>query len=138
VIGLVCVFLEVFLAALYFRVTYCPTFRSCTPFTQVPCVYECPWKGLGNVRHLHEWGTSPEGGAIICHVECITQSFFTFFQVGENSQSIMVGFALGRMCARCVDIDHFCTKAPWFSAEVRVDSTEIVRAGVFNCNTAAK
>ena len=25
----------------------------------------------------------------------------------------MDGFAVGRMCVRCVDIDHFCTKAPW-------------------------
>ena len=36
-----------------------------------------------------------------------------FFQFGENIQWITDGFALGRMCARCVDIDHFCTTAPW-------------------------
>jgi hypothetical protein len=46
-------------------------------------------------------------------VGCITPSFLTFFQFGENTQWIMDGFAVGRMCARCVDIDHFCTKAPW-------------------------
>ena len=51
VIDLVCVFCEVFLTALYFRVTYCPTFRACTPLTQVPYVPECPWEGLGNIRH---------------------------------------------------------------------------------------
>ena len=113
VIGLVCAFLEVFLTALYFRVTCCPTFRACTAFLQVPYVPECPAEGLGNMRHLHEWGTSSCGGAIIFRVECITASFFTFFQFGENTQWIMDGFALGRMCTRCVDMDHFCTKAPW-------------------------
>ena len=117
VIGFVCVFIEVFLIALYFRVTYCPpTFRAGIPLIQVPYVCECPVEGLGNMRHLYEWGTSSEGeGAaaiIICHVECITLSFLTFFQFGENTQWIMDGFALGRVCARCVDIDHFCTKAP--------------------------
>jgi len=86
VIGLVCVFLEVFLTALYFRATYCPTFRACTPLTQVPCVSECPWEGLGNIRHLHEWGTSSECGATILPVECITASFLTIFQIGENTQ----------------------------------------------------
>ena len=86
VIDLVCVFLEVSITALYFRVTYCPTFRACTPLMQVPYVSECPWEGLGNIRHLHEWGTSSEGGTIICHVQCITVSFFTFFpDWGEHS-----------------------------------------------------
>ena len=86
VIGLVCVFTEVFLSAVYFRVTCCPTFRACSPIMQVSYVPECPLEGLGNVRHLHEWGTSCEGGATICHMECITTSFLTFFQVGENTQ----------------------------------------------------
>jgi hypothetical protein len=86
VIGLVCVFLEVFLTALYFRVTCCPTFRACTAFLQVSYVPECPWEGLGNMRHLHEWGTSSCGGAIIYRLECITASFLTFFQFGENTQ----------------------------------------------------
>ena len=95
-----------------------PTFRAGIPLIQVPFVSECPVEGLGNMRHLYEWGTSSEGGGagaaiIICHVECITLSFLTFFQFGENTQWIMDGFALGRVCARCVDIDHFCTKAPW-------------------------
>jgi hypothetical protein len=35
--------------------------------------------------HLHEWGTSFEGGAISCCVECITQ-FLDFFQFGEKTQ----------------------------------------------------
>jgi len=61
-IVLVCVFLEVSLTALYFRVTYCPTFTAYAPLMQVPCVSECPWEGLGNIRHLQEWGTSCEGG----------------------------------------------------------------------------
>jgi hypothetical protein len=68
---IVCVFREVFLTALYFRVTYCPTFRACAPFRHVPYVRVCPWEGLGNIRHLHEWGTSYEGGVIICNVGCI-------------------------------------------------------------------
>ena len=57
-----CVFIEVFLSALYFRVTCCPTFRACTPFLQVPYVPECPAEGLENIRHLREWGTSCWGG----------------------------------------------------------------------------
>jgi len=106
-------FLQSFFTALYFRVAYCPTFRAGTPFMHVPYVGECPWEGLGNIRHLHEWGAGSDDGAIICHVGCITPSFLTFFQPGENSQCIMDGFTLGRMCARGVDIDHFCTKSPW-------------------------
>jgi hypothetical protein len=54
VIGLICVFLELFLTALYFRVAYCRTFTACIPFTQVPYVSECPWEGLWNIRHLRE------------------------------------------------------------------------------------
>jgi hypothetical protein len=113
VIGLVCVFIEVFLSALHFRVTCCPTFRACTPFLQVPYVTERPVEGPGNIRHLREWGTSSKGGAIIWHVGCIALSVLTFFQFGENTQWIMDGFALGRMHARRVDIDHLCTKPPW-------------------------
>jgi hypothetical protein len=63
-----------------------PTFRAGTPFAQVPYVAECPVEGLGNMRHLREWGTSSEGGATICHVQCINPSFLTFFQVGEKTQ----------------------------------------------------
>jgi len=87
-------------------------FGACAPLMQVSCVPECPWEGLGNMRHLCEWGTSSEGGAVICHVECITQSV-AFFQFGENAEWIVDGFALGKMCARCMDIDHFCTKSSW-------------------------
>ena len=64
VIDLVCVFLEVSLTALYFRVTYCPTFRACTPLMQVPYVPQSLPRALRNIRHLHEWGTSSEGGAV--------------------------------------------------------------------------
>ena len=87
-----------------------PTFRACAPFMQVPYVPECRWEGLGDIRHLHEWGTSSEVGG---SVECITPSFLTFFQSGENTWWIVDGFAVGWTCARRVDIDHFCTKAPW-------------------------
>jgi hypothetical protein len=86
VIGLVCVFLDVSLTAVYFRVTYCPTVRACATLMQVPYVSECPWEVLGNMRHFCVWGTSSEGWAIICHVGCITLSFLTFFPVwGEHS-----------------------------------------------------
>jgi hypothetical protein len=85
------------------------TFRACTPVMQVPLFPSA----LGNIKHLCEWGTSSWGWAIYCPVECITPSCLNFFQFGENTQWIMDGFALGRMCARCVDIDCFCTKAPW-------------------------
>jgi hypothetical protein len=96
VIGLVCVLLEVFLTALYFRVTYCPTFRACTPFMQVLYVPEYAWEVLGKIRHLREWGTSSEDVTVSCHVECITQSVLTFSQFGENT-----GFALGMWCQVC-------------------------------------
>jgi hypothetical protein len=57
----------------------------CCPFMQVPYVRECPLEGLGNIRHLHEWGASSGVGAIICHMECITE-FLDFFPVwGEHS-----------------------------------------------------
>jgi hypothetical protein len=85
VTDLVCVVLEVFLTAVYFRVTCCPIFRACAPLMQVPYVPECPWEGLGNMRHLHEWGTGSADGAKICHVDYITPAFLTFFQFGENT-----------------------------------------------------
>jgi len=82
-IDLVCVFLEVFLTALHSRVIYCP------PSSELVLhVYKCPvfLSALGNTRHLREWGTISEDGEIICHVECITLSFLTFFPVwGEQS-----------------------------------------------------
>ena len=72
-IGLVCVFLEVFLTALYFRVTYCLTFRACAPFMQVPYVAECPWEGLGEHKalvwvgyKLWMWGNSLPCGVYYC------------------------------------------------------------------------
>jgi hypothetical protein len=41
---------------------YCPTFRACTPLTQVPYVPKSLNRALRNIRHLHEWSTSSEGG----------------------------------------------------------------------------
>ena len=96
----------VILTALYLRVTYYPTFRACTPFTHVPYVCECPWEGLGNTRHLHEWGTNSEDGAISCHVEYITPSFFTIFQfggtLGESRMSLLWGGCVTRMFSHTV------------------------------------
>ena len=113
VIGLVCLFTEVFLSAVYFRVTCCPTFRACSPFMQVPlCSWVPCWgtwehKALVGVGYkLLRWGNNLQSGVYY-------SKFLDFFQFGENTQWIMDGFALGRMCARCADIDHFCTKAPW-------------------------
>ena len=103
VIGLVCVFLEVFLTALYFRVTYCPHLQSLYSIhASALCFWVPLWgtwehKALAWVGYkLWGWGNN-----------------LTFFQFGENTQWIMDGFAMGRMCARHVDIDHFCAKAPW-------------------------
>jgi hypothetical protein len=42
--------------------------------------------------HLHEWGTSFEGEAESCCVECITPSFLIFFQFGEKTQWIIYLF----------------------------------------------
>jgi len=41
---------------------YCPTTRACTPLTQVPYVPKSLPRALRNIRHLHEWSTSSEGG----------------------------------------------------------------------------
>ena len=43
---------------------YCPTFRACTPLMQVPYVPQSLPRALRNIRHLHEWGTSSEVGAV--------------------------------------------------------------------------
>jgi len=51
VTGLVCVCLEVFLTALYLRLSYSLTFTACTALKQMPHVPECRWEVLGNMRH---------------------------------------------------------------------------------------
>ena len=111
VIDVLYVFLEEsFFTALYFRMSYCPP-----PSELVLHSHKCLMflSALGNIRHLHKWDTISEDAEIICHVGCVTPCFSTFFQFGENTRWFTDGFALGRMCARCVDICHFCTKAPW-------------------------
>jgi len=47
IIGLLCVFLEVFLTALYFREICCPTFRACAPFMQAPMFLSALGRDLG-------------------------------------------------------------------------------------------
>ena len=42
--------------------TYFPTFKACTPLTQVPCVPKSLPRALRNIMHLREWGTSSEDG----------------------------------------------------------------------------
>ena len=83
---------RVFLTVLYFRKTYC---------TPVQSLYSI---------HAHAV-QALKVGAISCSVKYITLSVLSFFQVWENTQWIMDGFAWGRMCARYVDIDHSSTKA---------------------------
>ena len=77
---------EVFLTALSFSDLLPPPSEVVLHSCRCLNVPECPWEGLGTIRHLRERGASSEGGAIICHVECITPSFLTFFQFGENTQ----------------------------------------------------
>ena len=73
----------------------------------VPCWGIWEHKALVWVGYkLLRWGNNLQSGVYY-------SKFLDFFQFGENTQWIMDGFALGRMCARCADIDHFCTKAPW-------------------------
>ena len=43
---------------------YCPTFRACSPLTQVPCVPKSLARALRNIRHLHEWSTGSECAAV--------------------------------------------------------------------------
>ena len=43
---------------------YCPNFRACTLLMQVPYVPKCLPGALSNIRHLNEWSTSSEGGAV--------------------------------------------------------------------------
>ena len=81
-IDLICVFLEVFLTALYFRVT----FRACTPLIQVPCVPECLWEGLGEHEALVWVGYKllQRGNNLPCGVYYC--KFLDFFPVwGEHS-----------------------------------------------------
>ena len=43
---------------------YCPIVRPCTPLMQVPYVPKSLPRALTNIRHMHEWSTSSEGGAV--------------------------------------------------------------------------
>ena len=42
----------------------CPTFTACTPLMQMPYVPKSLPRALRNIRHLREWSTSSEGGAV--------------------------------------------------------------------------
>jgi len=78
VIGLVHVFLAVFLTALHFRVAYCSTFRAGTPSTHVPYVAECPWEGLVWMDcRVWRWGNNLPCGMYYC-------KFLHFFPVWEE------------------------------------------------------
>jgi hypothetical protein len=114
VFGLLCVFLELVLTALFFRVTYCPHLQS---LCSIHASALCFWVPLGGTwEHkalawvgykLLRWGD------MLPHGVYYSKFLDFFFQLGKNTQWIMDGFALGRTCARFVDIDHSCTKAPW-------------------------
>jgi hypothetical protein len=82
VIGLVCVFLVSLLYSTLFQSDLRPP-PSELVLNSCKCLMflSAPGRGLGNIGHLCEWGTSSEGGAKICHVECITMSFLIFFPV---------------------------------------------------------
>jgi hypothetical protein len=43
---------------------YCPTIRACTPPMQVPYVPKSLPRAHRNIRHMPEWSTSSEDGAI--------------------------------------------------------------------------
>ena len=104
VIGLVCVFLEVFLTALYFRVTYCPYLQS---LCSIHACALCSWEALGNIRHFCEWGTSCEGGGsnLLCGV--YYASFLTFFPAwGEHSVN------QGQLCSM-EDVRQVCGRRPF-------------------------
>jgi hypothetical protein len=92
---IVCVFLEVFLTALYFRVTYCPIFRACAPFRHVPYVPVCPWEGLGNMS-----GVQADSGAIICHIKCINPIVVVFSSLGKlvNRGWLCTGVDVWEVC----------------------------------------
>jgi hypothetical protein len=73
----------------------------------VPCWGIGEHKALVGVGYkLLWWGNNLQSGVYY-------SKFLDFFHFGENTQWIMDGFALGRMCARCADLEHFCTTAPW-------------------------
>jgi len=56
--------------------TYCPTFGACTPLTQVPHVPKYLPRVLRNTRHLCEWSTSSEGGAVHhSEIKCCKNDF---------------------------------------------------------------
>jgi hypothetical protein len=107
IIGLVCVFLS---HSTLFQSDLLPHFQS---LWSIQACALCFWVPLGGTWglawggcKLWRWGNTLQCWVYYCE-------FLEFFQFGENTQWIMDGFAVGRMCARSVDIDHFCTKAPW-------------------------
>jgi len=55
---------------------YCPTFRVCTPLTQVPHVPKSLPRALRNIRHLHEWSTALKVGAVRhSEIKCCKKGF---------------------------------------------------------------
>jgi len=55
---------------------YCPNFRACTLLMQVPYVPKSLPGALSNIRHLNEWSTSPEGGAVShSAIKCCKKDF---------------------------------------------------------------
>jgi len=81
--------------------------QACALCFWVPLGRTWEHKALGWTGYkLWRWGNTLPCWVYYCE-------FLEFFQFGENTQWIMDGFAVGRMCVRSVDIDHFCTKAPW-------------------------
>ena len=88
---------QIFLAALYFTMTYCHTSWGCTLHACALCS-RAPCVGAEEHEALACGGTSSWGVAISCHVEYITLSFLCFIMFRENTQWSMGGFALERTC----------------------------------------
>jgi hypothetical protein len=102
---LVCVSWEIFLTVLYFRMSYCPPLQSLNSTHASALNSQVHPKGtwkreaLAWVGYsLWRWGTN-----LTCEV--YYSRFHEFFQYGENTWWIMDDFALGKICARCVDRD---------------------------------
>ena len=55
---------------------YCPTAGACTSLGQVPYVPKSLKRALRNIRHLHDWRTSSEGGAAShSEIKCWKKNF---------------------------------------------------------------
>ena len=86
IIVFVCVFLVKSFLQHFISEWFTAHLQSLYSIMQVPYVSECPWEGLGNIRHLREWGTSSEGGGNNLPYGVHYSEFLDLFPVwGEHS-----------------------------------------------------